>query len=307
MVLGGHASNVLRNLSNGGDAGALTIGSGITMHGKNGTIGSSFYPLINQGTIADDVAGGTIDVYGAPLMNQGTLKADGGTLGVHFGTGGTSTGTLAAVNGGTLSTADTWTLDGTTTAGAGATVNLGGTVQLDTGYSLDTAAGTLNLTDTLDLAGGTVHTLTLDAASGSLNLRSGTIQGGTVSGSDGAQLVAAFGSNYLRQGVTLDADLDMTTVTSNRVYVYDGLTLNGTISIGSTDGARYGDLWFYGTQTLGGNGDGGPRRPCQQPAPEPVERRRRDIDDRLRHHRPRRSGRGRQQRLPSDQPGNDHR
>ena len=238
VVFGQGTNNSITSTSPGsGDTGTLTIGSGITVHGDQGQVGNSTYPLINQGTIAAEVTGHTINVYGGPLTNQGTLKADGGTLSVHFGTGGTSTGTLAAVNGGILSTADTWALAGTTTAGAGATVNLGGTVQLDTGYSLDTAAGTLNLTGTLDLAGGTAHTLTLDAASGSLNLRNGTILGGTVSGSDGAQLVAAFGISYLRQGVTLDADLDMTTSTLNRVYVYDGLTLNGTIALGSADGA----------------------------------------------------------------------
>ena len=237
VLFGGHALNLIQNRSNGGDAGALTIGPGITIHGENGTVGNSAYPVINQGTIDADVAGGTIVVYGGPLTNEGTLKADGGVLGVHFGTGGTSTGTLAAVNGGTLSTIDTWTLAGTTTAGTGATVNLGGTVQLDTGFALTTAAGTLNLTGTLDLAGGTVHTLTLDAASGSLNLRNSAILGGTVSGSGGAQLVAAFGNNYLRQGVTLDADLDMTATQSIDVYVYDGLTLNGTIGLGSADGA----------------------------------------------------------------------
>ena len=55
----------------------LTIGSGITIHGANGSI-SGYYAnnvLVNQGTINADTAGGTITVNGPTLTNQGTLLA----------------------------------------------------------------------------------------------------------------------------------------------------------------------------------------------------------------------------------------
>ena len=69
------------------EAGNLVLGSGITIHGQNGTIGQQIFvggpsTLTNNGKISADVAGGTINLQvGGPVTNNGILEAkSGGTL-----------------------------------------------------------------------------------------------------------------------------------------------------------------------------------------------------------------------------------
>ena len=114
IVLGGALGNTINTASSGGDSGTLTIGSGITIEGQDGTIGNSSLPLINQGTIAANVSGGRISISGAGWSNSGTLEAE---------------------NGGTLNLNGTWTDSGTVTAGSGSVVSLGGTFSLGAGSS----------------------------------------------------------------------------------------------------------------------------------------------------------------------------
>src|SRR5208337_5262958 len=87
-------------------------------------------------------------------------------------------------------------------------------------------------------------------------LYGGTIQGGTISTSNGAALVATYNSNNTLSGVTLAGTLDMTETSSSvSVTVTGGLTLNnGTIELGSTSNFYNGILSFKGAQTLGGTG-----------------------------------------------------
>jgi len=89
IVFGNYYSQINTATSNG-DSGTLTIGSGITIHGQSGMIGfdgGSPLPLVNQGTIAADGSGGTLNVYGTNWTNTGTLQAsNGGTLGLNGGT-----------------------------------------------------------------------------------------------------------------------------------------------------------------------------------------------------------------------------
>jgi hypothetical protein len=59
----------------------LTLGAGLTIHGASGSIGNSTLPLINQGTITADVAGGTIVIQGKPFTNNGTTsELNGGKI-----------------------------------------------------------------------------------------------------------------------------------------------------------------------------------------------------------------------------------
>ena len=82
VVLGGYGSNntLVNNSNQSGAAGTLTIGSGITVRGKNGQIVNQFAngTILNQGTISADVSGGIV-VLGSStngsLINQGTLSA----------------------------------------------------------------------------------------------------------------------------------------------------------------------------------------------------------------------------------------
>jgi fibronectin-binding autotransporter adhesin len=106
VLFGGSAANDLYDDSNlSGASGTLTIGPGITIHGKSGVVGEFNYmpsngSIVNQGTIDADTAGGTITVgLGSdPLTNTGTLEAaNGGTLSVV-----NASSTLTNLSSGTL-------------------------------------------------------------------------------------------------------------------------------------------------------------------------------------------------------------
>ena len=98
QTLGGSGTVVFGNafygynallVANGGTT--LTIGSGITIEGQNGSIGYSPWEggaqngsVVNQGTIQADVSGGTIAINAQPFVNQSSLIGTGGTLrGLH--------------------------------------------------------------------------------------------------------------------------------------------------------------------------------------------------------------------------------
>jgi hypothetical protein len=132
------------------EAGNLVLGPGVTVRGHSGTIGQQVFvggaaSLSNQGTIAADVAGGTVSLQVNGLVsNQGTLAArNGGTLVLN-----------AAVD----------SLPGSVIeAGAGSTVlqngvTLSGTIQVAGGGSFRPSNTSLNLlsgaafTGNIDLA-----------------------------------------------------------------------------------------------------------------------------------------------------------
>ena len=159
------------------------------------------------------------------IVNQGTIDANtsGQTITVGSGVTWTNAGLLEATNGGTLA------LSGTFTIASPGTFNATG--------------GTVNITGTLN---NTASILALTAATGSLTL-SGTIQGGTITASGGAQLTSASGT---LNAVTLDANL--TVINNTSVVVENGLTLNGTVSLGNSSTSGY--VSFVGSQTLAGTG-----------------------------------------------------
>src|SRR5262249_11895296 len=68
IVFSGHTFNLMRVLQ--ADA-TLTLGSGILIHGENGTLDGT---IINQGIISDDDPGGTLHLTGR-WTNNGTIQA----------------------------------------------------------------------------------------------------------------------------------------------------------------------------------------------------------------------------------------
>ncbi len=230
VVFGGAAygNNQINTATLNGDSGTLTIGSGITIHGKNGSIGNPAVPLINQGTIAVDVGGGQIGIYGTGWTSSGTLQDSGGSLNVY----------------------GSWTDTGPITVNGG-TVSVEGTGTIDAGFS--GGGGTVNFDGTLDDAG---TTLGLDGAAVSYVLNGAAIDGGTVSMTDGATLVGIYnsGNGGTLSGVTLDGTLDLASINGANVAVTGGLTLNGTIDIGSASNTTYGRLNFVGTESFAGTG-----------------------------------------------------
>ncbi|MGO9915353.1 MAG: hypothetical protein ACLQIB_11655, partial [Isosphaeraceae bacterium] len=134
VLFGGDSNNNDRITTavSSGDSGKLTIGSGITLEGENGLIGNASLPLINQGTINDDVSGGAFNIYGTNWSNTGTLEAsNGGSLSLN-GTWA-NTGPITA-SGGTVYLNGTWTNTGPFTASAG-TMDLAGAGTFGTGVS----------------------------------------------------------------------------------------------------------------------------------------------------------------------------
>ena len=198
--------------------------------GKDTAIQKTFSATANaSGQIAVAFSTGSI---GNPLINGIEVLSAGVALQQI------NCGLLA---GGTITISPTtFSNQGTLLASKGETLNVGGMLaQLGT---FDSTGGTMNVTGTLNNSGST---LALSAATGSLTL-SGTVLGGTISESGGAELIPAAGT---LSGVTLNGPLDLTASSAN-AYVTNGLTLNGTATLGPS--AR---VYFVGgSQTLGGTG-----------------------------------------------------
>ena len=192
----------------------LTIGSGITVEGQNGTIGYSSWfggpqnvGVINQGTISANVSGGTIYVVAQPFTNQGLVESPLGTLNLS--------GTL-------------------TTAGLG---------------SMKSGNGPLALSGVLTNNG---TTLVLNGATNLLKLQGGTILGGSIATANGAALIVSSGTlNGVTINGVLDVG---NTYNAASLTVTNGLILNGTCYVGNPTNGSYGAIGFAGSQTLGGNG-----------------------------------------------------
>ncbi len=159
---------------------------------------------------------------GGSIVNEGTIQADvsGETITIDE-TGGQNTGSLNALNGATLSSqGSNWQDSGVNYADATSAFSL--------------AASFSNSGNTLALTGPGTFT------------SSGTIQGGTISVAVGTLL----SDSGTLDGVTVDGNWEV--VSDNSVSVLDGLTINGTLTLG--DSSTIGYLNFSGSQTLGGTG-----------------------------------------------------
>jgi hypothetical protein len=191
----------------------LTLGSNVFVHGQNGTIGDPVFVggttlLSNNGTIAADVAGGTITLQASSnaansLANSGTMEAiNGGTLTINSNL--TNAGAVEALNGGTL------------ISNANITNTGGGNIDISGAGSGFDQSG-------ISIAGGVINQST-----------------------SGNFVVAQNGSNFL-SGVTVNGNLNLSAAGDERVL--NGLVLNGTASIDSG-----GVLAFQETQMLSGSG-----------------------------------------------------
>jgi hypothetical protein len=106
----------------------------------------------------------------------------------------------------------------------------------------------VNLSGTINNTGSR---LALDATTGSWNLLGGMVIGGTVTETGGALLVGTNEGGELN-GVTLNGDFDLTAASSGYLHLRNGLTLNGTISVGSV--GNIGIVSLVSTETIGGSG-----------------------------------------------------
>ncbi len=156
----------INTASSGGDSGALTIGPNITVQGTDGVIGYDHggpeTPIVLEGTIDANTSGGSVQIYGTDWTSSGTIAAtNGGTINLETApsnftpgllTGGTwSVGADSTLNfpGGNIATdAATIILDG---PGASfpalsslAYIAPGGTLELSDGASFTTTTSLLN-------------------------------------------------------------------------------------------------------------------------------------------------------------------
>lgn len=131
------------------------------------------------------------------------------------------------------------------TSGTFAVTNSVGSLTTAKLGAIHVGGGTFALQTALANSGAT---LSIDAPTGAWELDGGSIVGGTVQSGNGSKLVASPGGGTL-DGVTLNADLDVTKGNTVFATIVHGLTLNGTATVGA-----FGFLNFDGTQTLGGTG-----------------------------------------------------
>ena len=225
-------------------AGSVTNGAAQTIHGGGNIYGDCANPLVNLGTITADNPGSPL--YVSCFTNQGRVFAVGGaqlTL-----DGFVNTGTITVTGGGTLQLQGNWSNAGVISGNVSA-ISMGGTFTTANFISVKNIGGTNFLNGTLV---NTNSTLALTATTGSLFMNGGTIQGGTVSATGGAQLLTqpSVPPGTL-DGVTLNANLTVTNGVSY-LYVVDGLTNNAVITLAS-DGPTSA-MYFIGPETLAGTG-----------------------------------------------------
>src|SRR5205823_2808056 len=154
-----------------------------------------------------------------------------------------------------------WTGSGPIAA-TGGTVNFGGTwsdsgpVTLTAGTLNFYGSGTFTATITSDAASavefyGAITTVTLTGGA-RVGLSGGTLYDGTLTLDPGQTLHVDSGGTL--SNLTLSGNLDLATTNGASVHITNGLTLDGTASVGAANGSTYGGMYFDGTQTIGGNG-----------------------------------------------------
>jgi hypothetical protein len=228
IVFGNSPSNNRVGVDGGGKT--LTVASGMTIRGENGTIGQgqlvngSGNALVNNGTISADVAGGVITLAGltSGLTNNGTISAlNGGTLQLQSNLVGSPGGQLVAGAGSAI------LQQGVTISGV---INTSGSGNLrPTGSGSNYLSG-VTLNGNLDMASATavervINNLVLN---GNINVNNASLlnfEGDqTLSGSGSI----VFGSSASNNRVGVDGGGKTLTVAS-------GVTIrgeNGTIGLG---------------------------------------------------------------------------
>ncbi|MBI3344266.1 MAG: hypothetical protein HY028_05325 [Gammaproteobacteria bacterium] len=137
------------------EAGNLVLGSGITLHGQNGTIGNQSFiggpaTLTNNGTISADVSGGliTLAVNGLTTNNATLSAQNGGTLQLNSAVTNAGSGHIDAIGAGSQVVQNGVTVSG------GAINTTGGGVLAPTNNG-NNFLNSATLNGTLDLATGT--------------------------------------------------------------------------------------------------------------------------------------------------------
>ena len=243
----------------------LTLGSAVTIThtaGADASIGlaqitsSGFETpgvVINQGSIAAGLKGGTFFINGGSFDNQGKVTVSNGDVLTVNPSKFTNEGTVNVVTGATLNigqsfgTQTVWSSTGTLSE-TNATIKLLGTVSLDNLNSITRSGGTVAVAGVANLGGGTLNVGT-GTKLGALVL-TGTITNGTVNDADPGVIFS--GSAATLNGVKYQGTLDLSPA-SSRVTVLNGLPLSGLGGVGKAtilDTGAGSLLETVGTTTL---------------------------------------------------------
>jgi hypothetical protein len=220
----------------------VTFGPSILIEGGDGEIGESIFvggvsTVVNQGTIRSKNANLSISLRGENFTNQGTIEATAGTLRVGSATVLSNTGLVRALTGGTVRI-----------EGAATLASLG---------DLRNVSGTVVLAGPLPLGGGT---LAFTPTTGVWTFDGATISGGTIAAPPGLAPILT-GANTTFDGLTVSGTVAIGT--NQRLFVKNGLVLNGTLAMTGFNPR----LVFDGTQTISGTGtitlDGSQNNPAR--------------------------------------------
>ncbi|MBT8137602.1 MAG: hypothetical protein KJO54_11360 [Gammaproteobacteria bacterium] len=270
LFSGSTANNSRNRVFAGNNGDSLTVDAGITV--RTGTTGgwvgttSAGRGLTFMGSAIADVSGAVLTLQGDPLAIDGSLSGSAGASLVVDGdwmASGATTMTMAG--GGTLELNGTWTSSANITVTdsfldigndpAEPWTNLGSISLVDSDVSLggsfqQSDIGTFSSNGTVTIDGfldNTGQTLNIDTLPGDWKFGSGTVSGGTISGT----LLEVTGSNGALDNVTLDANMDL--LNGQILNLRNGLTLSGSTITLKSDGSVT-QLIADGTQTVDGSG-----------------------------------------------------
>ena len=213
------------------NSGTLTVDTGVLIHGQNGTIGQAIYiggvsTLVNKGTIAADVAGGTINLVAA-TTNQGTLSAsNGATLVLSSNVVGVAGSSIAAGGGSTV------LQNGVTLSGA---INTSGSGTLTATNSGNNYLNGVTLNGVLDLASSQASERVINnlVLNGTINVNANSVLSfegaNTLSGSANIVLGDSGASNR----IGIDNSGTLTTSIGTQIHGQNG-TIGSAIYVGGT-------------------------------------------------------------------------
>jgi hypothetical protein len=207
--------------------------------------------LINQGSIAGSIAGGTLSIGGYGMfINQGSIAISNGDTLLLDALSFSNTGKIGISGGATAilggppnpwGGAPAWSNTGSIAVNGG-TLQLAGTVRTAQIGKIASSGGTIGLSGTLSNAGATL-TLGSGGVLPALSL-TGTIQGGYIT-DPGSLLSFGGGGTAMLQSVAYAGTLGLAQ-SGAYVRIYQGIGLNGTASVTGA-GAT---LAFQGTETF---------------------------------------------------------
>ncbi len=225
-----------------------------TLNRTGGRVVIAGYLDLDGGTLTLNATTGNWELFDGEIQNGTFTTADGAALVV----GGTFSSRMRSVDiqglvtvqsGARLTLTDDWANHGTIN-GTNGTVLLEGEFKLN---EIGNYTGTGNSVQIVGILDNVGETLMLDALPNFVRIgNTGTIKGGILSGSAPVNVPA--NSDWRLDGVTVNQDLILGS--SVVFYIYHGLVLNNADLIANPAPGFFNPvyLYFYGTQSVSGNG-----------------------------------------------------